>query len=157
MPLILLTMSVAPERRAPVEPAEIIASALPSFKSLRATVMEESDFSRVTVAGSSSISTTSEAFAISTPDGRSLYPSSLIDLKISSPFPTRTIFAPNSSCASSAPFTISRGALSPPIASITIFNGIHPFPRYIFCASSSIILSDLSLIAAFLFLLPLTL
>ena len=69
MPRMRLTSRVAAASRAPVEPAETKASPLPSLSRLSPTVREESFFSRKAVAGLSHISTTSLAWAISTPAG----------------------------------------------------------------------------------------
>ena len=127
MPRSRRTISVAPESRAPVFPAETTASPRPSFSRFSATVMEESGLSRQARAGSSSIVTTSEAFTMETPSGRFPRPRVWKQRRISSPLPTSTSSTPVSWWASMAPFTISRGALSPPMASIMIFMSHFPF------------------------------
>ena len=121
MPRTRLTSSVAAESRAPVLPALTKASPLPSFRRLSPTVREESFFSRKAVAGLSQISTTSEAWAISSPAGSSLSPISSSTRRISSPRPTSTTSTPCSRTAASAPLTLEAGALSPPMASTIIF------------------------------------
>ena len=127
IPRIRLTSRVAADRMAPVLPAETNASAAPFFSRLRPTVREESFFSLKAVAGLSHISTTSEAWAISTPGGRSSTPSSLSTFRISSPRPTRTTSTPSSRTALSAPRTLETGALSPPMASTMIFMQLPSF------------------------------
>ena len=105
IPFTRLTMRVAPERRAPVLPAETKASPWPSDSIRRPMTMEEFFFFRMTLAGSSCISTTSSALAISMPSGRSAMLFSFRTFRISSPLPTRVICAPKSFAACKAPST----------------------------------------------------
>jgi hypothetical protein len=97
--LIRLATRVAPDSRAPVDPAETKASPVPSFSRFSPTVREESFFFRKAVAGSSHISTTSLAWLTATPEGRSLIPLSARVLRISSPLPTRMMSTPYSRLA----------------------------------------------------------
>ena len=133
MPLIRLVTRVAPDSRAPVEPAETKASPSPSLSKFRPTVREESFFLRKAVAGSSHISTTSLAWVTATPAGRSLMPLAARVLRMSSPRPTRMISTPYSLLAWMAPITGAWGALSPPIASTMIF---MLFPLFCFASAS---------------------
>ena len=64
-PLMRLTISVAPVSRAPVEPADTIASPSPFLSMVGATVMDASFLRRVAVLGSSSIVIMSRASTIS--------------------------------------------------------------------------------------------
>ena len=112
------TMSVAPVSSAPVLPAETTASPFPSLSRFSATVMEESFLRLVAVLGSSSIVTTSRASTISISE----QPSSARQAFTSSSLPTSTISTPSSFFALTAPLTTAAGALSPPIASMIIFN-----------------------------------
>ena len=121
MPRMRLTTSVAPESSAPVDPAETKASPAPSFSRFNPTVREESGFCLKAMAGSSAISTTSLASLISTPAGRLFWPQASTAFSTSAVRPTRMISTPWFRLASSAPRTISSGALSPPIASTMIF------------------------------------
>ncbi len=120
-PRMRLTRSVAPASSAPVLPAQTKPSALPSRSRVSPTVREESFFCLKAVAGSSQISTTSDASAISTPAGSALQPHCCAAFRISALRPARMMSAPYFSCAISAPFTGARGAKSPPIASTMIF------------------------------------
>ena len=95
---------------------------------VKPTVKEESFFRLKAVAGSSQISTTSVALAISMPLGSSLQPHCCRAFKISSVFPVRTMSTPYFSCAISAPLTGASGAKSPPMASTMIFTGSLSFP-----------------------------
>ena len=113
-----LTISVAPVSSAPVEPAETTASPFPSRRRFSATVMEESFLRRVAVLGSSSMVTISRASTISNWQ----ISSGFRQRSISSFRPTSTTSTPSSFRARSAPFTISPGALSPPMASTMILN-----------------------------------
>ena len=61
------------------------------------------------------------AWVTATPAGRSLMPLAARVLRMSSPRPTRMISTPYSRLACTAPITGAWGALSPPIASTTIF------------------------------------
>ena len=72
MPLMRLVIRVAAESRAPVLPAETMASPTPSRSRFRATVREESFFSRKALEGLSSMLMTWSAWTISTPRGRSV-------------------------------------------------------------------------------------
>ena len=126
MPRMRLTTSVAPESRAPVDPAETKASPAPSRRSFNPTVREESGLSLKAMAGSSAISTTSVASLISTPAGRLLTPQASTALRISAVRPTRVSSTPCFRLASRAPRTISSGALSPPMASTMIFMPVPP-------------------------------
>ena len=92
-----------------------------SLSRLSPTVREESFFSRKAVAGLSHISTTSLAWAISTPAGSSWMPFSSSTFRMASPRPTRMISTPYSRLAWTAPITGAWGALSPPMASTMIF------------------------------------
>ena len=105
MPRMRLTTRVAPDSSAPVDPAETKASPSPLFSRFRPTVREESFFSRKAVAGLSHISTTSLAWAISTPAGSSLMPLSSRTFRMVSPRPTRITPTPYSRLASTAPIT----------------------------------------------------
>ena len=69
MPFTRRTVSVAAESSAPVDPADTNASPPPSRSICKPTTIEDCGFFFRTVAGSSCISTTSSAFAISTPFG----------------------------------------------------------------------------------------
>ena len=82
---------------------------------------EESFFILKAVAGSSAISTTSVAPLISTPAGSVFSPQASTARRISSVRPTRRISSPWVRFASSAPWTMAPGALSPPMASTMIF------------------------------------
>ena len=118
MPFILPIITVAPVRRAPVLPAETKAFASPFLTRLSPTTIEESFFLLIAVVGTSSVLITSEAFTISIFSFGKLYFSS--SFFIISSMPTRITLLPNSFTASTAPFTTSYGALSPPIASTAI-------------------------------------
>ena len=130
MPLMRLMSRVAAPSRAPVDPADTKASPSPFFSRFSPTVREESFFSRKAVAGLSQISTTSEAWAISTPAGRSWMPLSLSTFRISSPRPTRVMSTPYALLAWMAPMTGAWGALSPPMASTMIFMSSSFFLRW---------------------------
>ena len=127
-----LTTRVAPASRAPVDPAETKASPSPSRSIRRPTVREESFFRLKAVAGSSEISTTSDASRISTPAGRVFPPAASTARRTSAVLPTRITSVPYCSWASSAPWTTARGALSPPMASTMIFIPNPPFVRALF-------------------------
>ena len=119
IPFILPTMKRPPTSIAPVLPALRKASACLSLTSFIATTSEESFFDLTAFVGTSSNSITSVAFTTSMPDLSFVF-SSMI-LFISSSFPTRTtVMSGLPFTASSAPTTISYGALSPPIASTAI-------------------------------------
>ena len=100
----LISRGAAPSR-APVEPADTKASPSPALSRFSPTVREESFFSRKAVAGLSQISTTSEAWAISTPAGSSRMPFSSRTFRMSSPRPTRVMPTPYSLFAWMAPMT----------------------------------------------------
>ena len=121
MPRIRFTSSVAPASSAPVDPAETNASPSPARNRFSPTVKEESFFTLKAVAGSSAISTTSEASRISTPEGRVFSPQASTARSTSAARPTRMISTPWVLLASKAPCTTAWGALSPPIASTIIF------------------------------------
>ena len=121
MPRIRFTSSVAPASSAPVEPAETKASPAPSRSSVIPTVREESFVFLNAVAGSSEISTTSDASRISTPERSVVSPLDSITFRISAARPTSRMSTPCSFRAASAPCTTASGALSPPIASMIIF------------------------------------
>ena len=127
MPRMRLTTRVAPASRAPVDPAETKASPSPFFKRFSPTVREESFFFLKAVAGSSEISTTSEASRISMPAGSVFSPQASTARRISSPRPTRRMSTPWAFFASRAPRTAASGALSPPMASKMIFMAGSPF------------------------------
>ena len=131
MPRMRLTISVAADNSAPVLPAETKAAPSPFFSRFRPTVREESFFSLKAVAGLSHISTTSEAWTISSPGGSSPMPSSLSTLRMSSPRPTRMTSTPSSRTAARAPRTLETGALSPPMASTMIFICSPPLSLFI--------------------------
>ena len=153
MPRTRLTISVAAERSAPVEPALTNASPCPSASIRRPTTMDDSFRVLTTDAGSSCISTTSSACAISTPCGSVSIPCRLRHARICSPRPTSTTCTPSFSAASSAPSAAASGERSPPIASTTIRIKVLPFVYRSICASTS---SARWAIARFLFALPLT-
>ena len=117
MPQMRLTIRVAADRSAPVEPAETKASASPSLSFCRPTVMEESFFSLKARAGLSSMVMTWEAGRISMPLGTSLWPSFSRQAMISWGLPERITSTPRVSAALTAPSTGASGALSPPMAS----------------------------------------
>ena len=101
------------KRRAREERARAAAltkpSASPACSILSPTVRDESFLCLKAVAGSSQISTTSVALAISMPLGSSLQPHCCRAFKISSVFPVRTMSTPYFSCAISAPLTGASG------------------------------------------------
>src|SRR4051812_17612337 len=116
-PLIRPMRNSAAAMAAPVLPALVIASALPSRTSSAATTTDASLRVR-TAAGGSCIATSSDACTTSTsltPAGRSG--------AIASSMPTSRTRTPSSSAASTAPATISPGARSPPIASTATVMG----------------------------------
>ncbi len=130
IPLMRFAMSVAPDKSAPVLPAETMASAFSSRKSLRPTAIEESFLSLKTVLGSSSISTFSVAFI------SSIFVLSPKRGLISSSFPTSNISTPSIWDAKIAASTAAMGALSPPIASRTIFTENLPFFDFVYTFES---------------------
>ena len=105
---------------APVFPAETNKSPLPPLSIERPTTSEESGFFLTVLTGLSSFVITSFALTTVTCSGLYLYfeRSSFIR----SSFPTIHMSCLISSEASTAPLTISSGALSPPIPSSIIFN-----------------------------------
>ena len=121
MPWMRLVMRVAPVSKAPVEPADTKASPPPSRSMVSPTPIEVSFFRLNTVAGSSHISTVCEDAAISIPAGSSRRPHCFKASRIAVSSPVSTMSTPQRFCPASAPFTISRGALSPPMASRIIF------------------------------------
>ena len=116
IPCMRLTVSVAPVSSAPVLPAETTASPFPSLSIVSATAIDESFLRRVAVLGSSSMVITSLAFTTSI----SPQPSASRQALTLSSMPTSVTSTPSSLFALTAPFTISSGALSPPIASMII-------------------------------------
>ena len=88
--------------------------------------MEVSFFRRNTVAGSSHISTVSEAGMMAAPSGSSVKPQALTAARMAASSPVNTMSVPNRFCACKAPLTISSGALSPPMASTMIFMSTVP-------------------------------
>ena len=94
MPRMRLTMRVAPVSRAPVLPAETMASALPSRSMVSPTPMEVSFFRRNTVAGSSHISTVSVVWTISMPWGSVFSPQASSACKIAVVSPVRVTSTP---------------------------------------------------------------
>ena len=91
-------------------------------------MMEESFLSRKAVAGLSCISITSLALTTETFPGAP--PARSRAARTSASRPTRAISSSGLALAAlTAPFTISTGALSPPMASTMIFNSSSPFPR----------------------------
>ena len=125
-----LVMRVAPVSRAPVEPAETSASPFPSRSMVSPTPMEVSFLRRNTVAGSSHISTVSVVAAISMPAGSSCAPHWASASRMAFSSPVSTMSTPQCFCPARAPFTISSGALSPPMASRMIFIRQVPPPAY---------------------------
>jgi len=124
MPRIRLTIRVAADSRAPVDPAETKASPFPSLSRFRPTVMEESGFSLKARAGLSSMSMTWLAGTISMPWGGAWWPSLARQAVMSSVRPVRRISTPRSFWARRAPSMGAWGALSPPMASTIIFIGV---------------------------------
>ena len=116
MPGMRLAVSVAPVSSAPVLPADTTASPSPLRSIFSATDMDESFLRRVAVLGSSSIVIISRA---STMSARA---SPLRSGSIFSLWPISVTSTPSSLAALSAPSTGACGALSPPIASISILN-----------------------------------
>ena len=121
MPRMRLVIRVAPASKAPVDPAETRASALPSRSRVRPTPMEVSFLCRNTLEGSSHISTVSVVWTISIPRGMVSWPQSRSARRMASVSPVSSTSTPQCSMPSRAPFTISSGALSPPMASMMIF------------------------------------
>ena len=119
MPFILFTINVAPTTSAPVEPAETKASPSTSASIFMPTAIEQSFLPLITSVGSSHISITVSACLICKAVISS--PFSCAHFFIFSSSPTRVTSTPKSFCASIEPFMTSRGALSPPKASITMF------------------------------------
>ena len=119
MPGMRLAVSVAPVSRAPVLPADTTASPSPARSILSATAMLESFLRRVAVLGSSSMVMTSRASTMSafaSPTRGSIL----------SFWPMSVTSTPSSLAALSAPRTGELGALSPPMASISILNRKKP-------------------------------
>ncbi|MNW52596.1 hypothetical protein D3C74_301210 [compost metagenome] len=109
--------------KAPVLPAESIASACPSRTSRPATTIEASFLRRTALTGSSSASMISPAWCITKLDGAS----ASSGLKTFSS-PTRIIWVSlHSLAAAKAPSTVLFGAWSPPIASMAIRMLTSPF------------------------------
>ena len=121
-PLMVRTMRLAPTCSAPVLPAETKASPLPSASIRRPTTMLESFLVRMALAGSSHISMVWVVFTISKCSSSAMFCLAALARMISS-LPTRTSVRLSrfSATACAAPFTISSGALSPPMASRMIF------------------------------------
>ena len=126
-PFTVRTMRLAPTCSAPVEPAETKASPLPSASIRRPTTMLESFLARTALAGSSHISMISVALTISMFFRPRLF--SLAQAAIFSASPTAMISTSGqyAATAAAAPFRISAGALSPPMASRMIFMAVAPF------------------------------
>ena len=118
MPLIRLTMKVAPMTSAPVLPADTKASPLPSESRLSPRAIEEFLPDFIISFGSSCISKTSSVWTISMP--LRLRPFSAAHFFIFSSLPVSMMLTPSSRTALSQPFITSRGALSPPKASTII-------------------------------------
>src|SRR5215207_5640426 len=116
-PLMRPMRSNAAAMDAPVLPALVIASALPSRTSSALTTIDESLRVR-TAAGGSCIATISVACTTSTP----LTPEGTSGAIVSS-MPTSSTRTSSSSAACTAPATISPGARSPPIASTATVMG----------------------------------
>ena len=135
-PFTVRTMRLAPTCSAPVEPAETKASPLPSASMRRPTTMLESFLARTALAGSSHISMTSVAFTISMFFISMAF--SFTQAAIFSASPTARISTSGQAAvAATAPFRISAGALSPPMASRMIFMAVTPFPCCSVCYSVS--------------------
>ena len=116
IPLIRPTRSCPPASVAPVEPQETKASQAPSLTSFIPRTIEESFLVRIAATGGSAISITSVVGQIVIrPSGTVYFPSCALT-SCSSP---RSVISIRSSArtASTAPLTISSGALSPPMAS----------------------------------------
>ena len=118
MPLIRPIFMIAPDKIAPVLPADTKPTTFSSsFKRSKAFTKEESFFCLIATVGTSSFVMTSSALTISI---RSVLPFK-ISLILSS-FPVKTtVKSFLSLTASTAPSTTSKGALSPPKASTTTF------------------------------------
>ena len=118
--MILPIINCPPTNTAPELPADTKASAFPSFTRFSATTMEESFFLRIAITGASSQEISSLASITSTRSDGIWYLNN--SASIASFFPTKKTFILfRSKIASTAPFTISPGALSPPIASTATF------------------------------------
>ena len=118
IPLILPIFIIAPERIAPVLPAETRPITLSSsFNMSKALTREESFFWRIATVGTSSFVITSLALTISI---LSFLPFKISLILFSSPHKTTFKFL-FSFIARIAPSTTSSGALSPPKASTTTF------------------------------------
>ena len=115
-PLIRPIINKPAAKRAPVLPAEKIASASPFFTAWAAKTIDEFFLRRTALTGSSSIVITSSVWTTLTFLKSSMY------LAISSFFPYKiNSTSGRAFLASLTPLTISSGALSPPIASTAIF------------------------------------
>ncbi|MPM51007.1 hypothetical protein SDC9_97753 [bioreactor metagenome] len=131
-PLLLFSISEEPSKSAPVFPALTNASPTPSFNKFNPTDIEESLFDLTTENASSSIDITLPAAHIFTFE-QSIFSLAIIPLIIFSS-PVRTSSAPDSFAPVTAPAIISRGPLSPLIASTIILISVQlPVPfRYIY-------------------------
>ena len=118
-PLMRPMSMMPPVSTAPVEPAETNAAASgSSFKMFMPTTREESRLERMACVGTSSLVISSVQCLISTREASCGVFASSARMRASSPV-KRMPKLFRSFSASSAPFTISAGALSPPIASTT--------------------------------------
>ena len=125
-PFILPIITCPPTRLAPVLPAETIASASPFLTIYIHFTKEESFFFLIAATGGSPVSITSLASTISNLSDEGYFSSSFF---ISSSLPTSFIsISLFSLAAKTAPFTISPGALSPPMQSnaIIVFDIYSP-------------------------------
>ena len=129
IPLILRTIKVEPAWSAPVLPALITASPLPSASIRSAVPIDECAFSRTTESGASSIVITPSACTISTLGGGAI-PFSAHTCAITDSSPTITISVLSVPAASTAPLISSSGALSPLITSTIILIFLSPAVRY---------------------------
>ena len=118
-PFALPTSTCPPTSTAPVLPEETKASASFFLTIFNPTTIEESFFLRIANTGGSAVSITSEVWTTRILSaGRSGYFAS--SFSITSPIPVRiTWISSRSFTASTAAFTGSCGALSPPMASTT--------------------------------------
>ena len=120
IPFIRLTIKVAPTVNPPLFPAEIKASPLPAANSFSPTAIDVSLLLLIISVGVSSIVNTSVQLIISNPVISIAFSSATFLIILS--FPTNTILSIlYSFLASTVPFKISKGALSPPIASTINF------------------------------------